>query len=496
MASRRDFLLISCGRLVSALISIASLRIMTSLLAPKDYGIYALLMSFQTFCGLFLINPVGQHINRHTHAWWDDGTLFKRLAKFNRYIVWVAIFISFVVIFWWLTYPDVDNNPMMSLAAGAVIGAIVYSVTWNGTFVYILNMLGFRSSSVAWMTATSILGLALASTFVAFYPSAVSWVFGQAVGAAICGLGAWLYLRRRQTMCEVVAHTTGTTIELLDRKTIMVFCIPLAAATGLMWMQNSGYRFWVGGVWGVAELGILTIGLGISAQLWGIAENLAAQFLYPYFYRLITEAQAEGQSGKALSDLANVLGPAYLILAGFNALFAALLLNVLTNGRYHSAVAFVMFGSMVELTRSVTNLSSNAAQVKRRTKGVILPWAMGSLTIFCGTASVAHYGGSLNSLAMVLVGAGFITCISMIVIMYRLLPIRIDARRWVAGSVLMALCFIVSVFFPIPVQGIYQNLIFLFLGGVLASVCLAAMLWRNPALTRLLSVPLRSGMKL
>ena len=116
-----------------------------------------------------------------------------------------------------------------------------------------------------------------------------------------------------------------------------------------MWMQNCN-RFWVGGVWGVAELGILTIGLGISAQLWGIAENLAAQFLYPYFYRLITEAQAEGQSGKALSDLANVLGSAYLILAGFNALFAALLLNVLTNGRYHSAVAFVMFGSMVELT--------------------------------------------------------------------------------------------------------------------------------------------------
>jgi hypothetical protein len=148
---------------------------------------------------------------------------------------------------------------------------------------------------------------------------------------------------------------------------------------------------------------------------------------------------------------------------------------------------------MIELTRTVTNLSSNAAQVKRRTKGVILPWAMGSLTIFCGLAGIEHYGGSLNYLAMVLVGASFITCTSMIVIMYRLLPIRIDACRWVAGSVLMAICFIVSIFFPIPVQGIYQNLTILFLGGVLASVCLTAMLWRNPALTRLLSVPLRSS---
>jgi O-antigen/teichoic acid export membrane protein len=76
---RHDFLWVTLGRIAAALIAIASVRIMTTLLEPKDYGIYALLMSFSGFCGLFLINPVGQHINRHTHTWWDDGTLLKKL---------------------------------------------------------------------------------------------------------------------------------------------------------------------------------------------------------------------------------------------------------------------------------------------------------------------------------------------------------------------------------------------------------------------------------
>ena len=71
---------------------------MTSLLEPKDYGIYALLVAFQGFCGLFLINPVGQHINRHTHAWWDDGTLLKRLAGYNTYILVVSAGIAMVVV--------------------------------------------------------------------------------------------------------------------------------------------------------------------------------------------------------------------------------------------------------------------------------------------------------------------------------------------------------------------------------------------------------------
>jgi O-antigen/teichoic acid export membrane protein len=146
LASRRDFIVVSSGRLASALIAIASMRIMTTLLPPTDYGIYALLAAFQLFCGLFLVNPVGQHINRHTHAWWDDGTLMSRLARYNYYIIGVSLFISLPVMVWWHKSQTNMGNGYVgyALMAGVAVASIVYLGTWNSTLVPMLNLLGFR----------------------------------------------------------------------------------------------------------------------------------------------------------------------------------------------------------------------------------------------------------------------------------------------------------------------------------------------------------------
>jgi O-antigen/teichoic acid export membrane protein len=135
---------------------------------------------------------------------------------------------------------------------------------------------------------------------------------------------------------------------LLDKQTILKFCLPLAVATGFMWLQNTGYRFVVGGVWGVTELGILVVGLGISAQLWAIVESLAMQFLGPYLYRHITDSKSDVQYGQALSDYMNSLVPVYAVFAGFNAVCGTAVLNVLTDERYHVAAPFVIFGAMIE----------------------------------------------------------------------------------------------------------------------------------------------------
>jgi len=175
---RPDFAAIVLGRISTALISIASLRIMTTLLEPSDYGVWALLVAFQTFCGLFLINPIGRHINRHTHAWWDDGTLLLRLKKFDGYVYSVSILIFIVVAFWWNNYQENNTNIITALAAGLSIGLIVYLGTWNGTFTSLLNMLGFRIQSVIWMIISGLLGLAFSCIFVMQYTHPVSWIFG------------------------------------------------------------------------------------------------------------------------------------------------------------------------------------------------------------------------------------------------------------------------------------------------------------------------------
>lgn len=497
MALRFDFLFVVLGRLATALIAIASLRLMTTLLAPSDYGQWALLGAFQTFCGLFLINPVDQHVFRHTHAWWDDGTFLCHLAKFNRYVTFVSVFIAVAVIFWsnyFKVGDNIDPRLFRTLAAGVAVGLIVYLGTWSAMLVTFLNVLGFRVQSVIWMVTSALVGLVCSTLLMMEFPHAISWIFGQALGAAVGALGALRALRSQSAKdsasCPSIAFSS-----FLNRSTLLTFCVPLAVSTGFMWLQNTGYRFWVGSAWGVSELAILVVGLGVSAQLSAIIESLAMQFLYPYFYRHISHANSDVESGAALSDLINVLLPIYAIWAGLNAVCAAALLEVLTDARYHVAAPFVIFGAMIEFARCATNLWANSARAVRRTKGLILPYGLGAAVVWLGAIGAAHFELKLAGLSSVLVIAGLATCGSMIVVMQRLLPISIDVPRLAIGLSVMAACFAAAITTPIQMIGLYQNLAFLLLVGAFAGLLIVATLWHNRALTRLLSASLRKNLR-
>lgn len=480
------------GRVVTALIAIASLRLMTYFLEPKDFGVYALLLAFQGFCGLFLINPVGQHINRHTHVWWDDSTLLKRLIGYNIYISLVAFLIALVVMVWWLLFPSTDNHLSTSLLAALAVGSIVYLGTWNGTFIYILNMIGFRGESVMWMVTTSIVGLICSTILVFLYHTATSWVIGQAVGMAVGAIGAGIKLRKIQSARISVHSHSDNAPTLLNKETIVKYCLPLAAATGFMWLQSTGYRFWVGGTWGVAELGILVIGLSISSQLWSIIESLAMQFLNPYFFRHITEAKTKTQMCNVLSDMVNVMWPLYAVFAGFNMLFASSLLVVLTDNRYHSAVIFVVLGGLIEFARCTTNLWSYASQIERRTTKNILPYALGALVVWLFALVFSSLNGSLQLLAIGLVISGTVTCATMMIIMQRLIPVTIDFRRWLIASIILISCIFMVFYNPIDQQNIYQNILYLILGILVFGCFMAVLLLRNPSVARLLTASLRS----
>lgn len=466
---------------------------MTALLEPKDFGIYALLVAFQGLCGLLLINPVGQHINRHTHAWWDDGTLLKRLAGYNCYLIIVSVSIALVVVVWWLFYPGTDRSISGALLAAFAVSAVVYLGTWNGTFVYILNMLGFRSGSVGWILASSIVGLAFSSLFAYEYHTGTSWVLGQAVGMAVGALGAGLMLRHYQAASKPVVMNMDKLPTLLDRQTIMAYCLPLAAATGLMWLQNTGYRFWVGGAWGAAELGLLAVGLSISAQIWTITESLSMQFLNPYFFRHVKEVQSDTQKSAVLSDMVNVMWPIYAVLAGFNLVFASSLLTVLTNERYHAAATIVLIGVIIEFARCTGNLWSYAAQIERRTTKYILPYALGALIVWGGTLGVSAIQGDIKILAIVLAVSGLVVCVAMVRTMQRMLPVKLDLRRWLSGAAVLLVCFAAVILMPIKIDGLFNNILVISVGLFVSGAVMLCLLWRNPALNRLLAVSLRGA---
>ena len=476
-------MLVSGGRLASALLALISIRAVTTFLSPEQYGELVLLITILSFCGLFLVNPVGQHINLHTHAWWDDGTLIARLQSYRTYILIVAI-VGLIAVF--------SMNKQNTLAnllwtAGAMF-AMVVAGTWNATLIPMLNMLGFRAASVSWGIITAAIGLASSVTLALWLPTATAWFVGQTTGMTVGALGARQVLRQH----AVKEKASANKMPLFNKSVVLNYCLPLALATGLMWLQLSGYRFLIEGYWGLTQLGFLAVGLQLAGQIFSLAESLAMQFLNPLFYRRVTEYKNQIAVELAYSDLLNTLIPVYFVLTGSLILAAPYLLKVLVSARYKDAIIFVMLGAGIDMCRVLGNLLSNAAHAKRKTKYLALPYAVGALV----SLALIYFAGvnrmEIKWAACGLLFGGSSMLLIMGIVMYQEVKFKLDFVRISIGCVVMLLMFMLSTWMP-SMSSISVSIGMLIMLGIFTSIIIIALLKSNPATARLLNVQLRTS---
>jgi O-antigen/teichoic acid export membrane protein len=473
-------MLVSGGRLAAVLMALITIRAVTTFLTPEQYGELALLITVQMFCGLFLVNPVGQHINLHTHAWWDDGTLMARLKSYRHYVFAVSL-VGGVVVLGLGKQNSVEQLFWTAIAMFAMVAA----GTWNATLIPMLNMLGFRAASVVWSIITVAIGLTSSIFLVVWLPSAAAWFAGQSIGMVVGALGARYFLGRNAVRS---LHSLNK-LPLLDKRTILTYCFPLAVATGFMWMQLSGYRFLIERYWGLAQLGFMAIGLQLAGQIWALAESLAMQFLYPLFYRRVSAHEKQAEVELAFSDLLNTLVPVYFVLTGLLVLSAPYLLKVLVASQFQSALTFVMLGAGIELCRVLGNLLSNAAHVRRKTKSLTLPYAVGSMT----TLFLIYFAGAWQ-LAISWAGVALMVgAIAMLIVMWigmhRQVRFTLDAGRWLWSTIFMLTLGAPVLWMP-TMSSLGSTIGMLLLIATPAGTAFVALLWKNPALLRLLNVQL------
>jgi O-antigen/teichoic acid export membrane protein len=476
-------MLVAGGRLAAALMALISIRAVTTFLTPEQYGELALLIAVQTFCGLFLINPIGQHINLHTHAWWDDGTLMTRLKSYRRYI-FVVSFVGASVVF----FMGKQQTLEQILWSSAVMFTLVIVGTWNATLIPMLNMLGFRSASVLWSILTVMIGLACSISFVIWLPSATSWFSGQTIGMAIGALGAKYVLHKHALHTKL----SKGRLSLIDRRTVLSYCLPLALATGLMWLQLSGYRFLVESYWGLAQLGFMVVGLQLTGQISALVESLVMQFFYPMFYRRVSAHEQVHEVELAFSDLLNTLVPIYFVLIGLIIVSAPYLLKLLVASQFQDAIFFVILGAGIELCRVLGNILSNAAQITRKTKSVVLPYAVGAIITFILIALIGYRQKEMIWVGVALISGSIAMLLVMLKVMYRQVSFRLDVWRCLLGTLAMLTMIAVVDWMPKPDSWVV-SIECLIVTATLASFVVIALLWNNPATLRLLNVHLRKN---
>lgn len=481
MKLNHDLILVTAGRVAAAVVALLAIRVSTTLLTPELYGELALLITIQLLCGLFLINPVGQHINLHTHVWWDEGSLASRLKSYRGYVLIVSLIgggIAFIV--------NLHQPPLYLAWTSVVVLSMVVAGTWNATLIPMLNMLGFRAQSVFWSVGTAVLGLIFSIVLTISWPSATAWLGGQAIGMLLGALGARAVLFRHEQYQKI----SKLSLPLLNRSTVLSYCVPLSMATGLMWLQLSGYRFLIEAYWGLAALGFMVVGFQVASQIFSIAESIFSQFLYPMFYRQISEERNGKFESLSYSDLVNTLAPLYLVLAGFIVMASPYLLKMLVSPKFQEATIFVMLGAGVELCRVLGNLLSNAAQITRKTYSLAAPYAVGAVS----TLALVYLAGVLNM--QILMGGVALTlgAGAMFVVMWsrmtKLITLTIDVRRWSQGAIAMIGISMLSIW--LPREGdFWVSLGILILGSTCTGVVMVALLRKNPAVQRFLSVQLR-----
>lgn len=485
LALRNELVLVIGGRIATALIALATIRAVTSYLTPAQYGELALLLTVQMFCGLFLINPIGQHINLHTHAWWDDRSLSGRLAKYNKYVIAVSLVGAAAAI-----VVDSNGSADSRILKALTMFSMVLFGTWNATLIPLLNMLGFRAASIFWGTITSVVSLISSICFVAWHASAIAWFAGQVIGLGVGALGAKYFFLRSDRMKSDIVRPDANDF-LIDRKTIVGYCLPLALATGLMWLQVSGYRLVVNNFWTLEQLGYLAIGLQVAGQLWGLIENLAIQFLYPMFYRRVSDHENKPGVEQAFSDLLNTLLPIYFVFTGVLIASSEYLLKLLVAPEFQGAIGFLAVGIGIELCRVLGNILSAAAHVRRKTMSLALPYFLGALTTISSIflaglvqKDISWAGGGL------LLGGG-VMLFTMAISMYRQVKFSIDGVRFLIGVIVILVLTLGSSRLP-SAHGFAQNVGMLVIMGTLGCIVTIALLWQNPGARRLISVKLKS----
>lgn len=484
---RSEAFWITAGRIGNALILLASLRVMTTLLVPAEYGLLALLTAFQSFAGLILINPVGQYVTRHTHEWHDDRSLGARLHALSRF--WLAAGTATGILATvWFAGSRTGYPWQQSLLIGVAVTWMIHWATAQATATSTLVMLGWQKEGVLWQLAGATLGLLFSSLLAYTQPSALAWLAGQGLGAWASYLGAQRALRK-ETRAGAVTQDARLGA-MFSRPDFKRFCMPLVAVTVLLWLEGNGYRFILEQAWAPETFAFLILGLSVPAQMSALLESIVMQLVYPYFFRSVSGAADAAQKCRAVASMIDALWPLYLLWAAFLLVGSPYALRLIADPKYHGAATWLMFGALAELARLTGNIWQLVAQAEKDFAPVLGPFAIGALGVLGAGAAVAVFGLTPALFAALLVGALFAKAVAIVVAMRARMPVPVARWRVALAALILMMVGVASTWLPVEV-GSLPALMYLALALCVVAIPMAIHVKTSPAVKYLFAFRLR-----
>lgn len=417
-------LVIGIGRAVQMAVSMASLRVITAFLAPSEAGRRFVILSLTAFFALMLVNPIGMYINRKTHQWVDDGSIFQKLDIFWGFLAVVAT-VAFSILFTLSRTVGlgVHLSPLWLLILTS--GSLLIS-TANLTLTTLLNMIGARVAFVVTTSATLLLGLAASIALVLLrHATAEYWLLGTLLGQSAVMVAAYFLLRARINLRTAAKLRLG---RLATYTPIFAFTWPLSLAVGLNWVQTQSYRFILGGQAGLHAVGLFATGYAISAAIMGAFESLFQQYYLPIYYREVASGEARAVAD-AWSSMAAYLMPPLLLIGIFLASAGHFLIRVMVSSAFQGVEPYLLWGAAAEFARVLGNAYALLAHARLEMRSLLWPNLVGALVATGTIWLVGRQLGPATGVGLGLTLAGIAVLTSLHFHYARSLPLKFSWGR-------------------------------------------------------------------
>lgn len=267
--------------------SLVSSVLITRLLGLESLAQYNLILITFNLITFSLLGPIGSYIHRMFLDFISTKTLLLVVILFTFYLASLSLVIIACSSFF---EEALENYYKVEVVYLWIL--IFSNIVFSGLFFTLLVGLNILNRLLAYgITSVSyaILSLLIPCLLILYISQTlVVWLLGVAIAQLIMVLVVIAFLNHHGNFEKLSFDIVRKDLGKLDYKSVLNFCIPLAAANILGFLLYNGFRFFLVEDIGSFEYGRFVVAYTVIAGFFGIIEQVTTAIYQPKIYKGLT----------------------------------------------------------------------------------------------------------------------------------------------------------------------------------------------------------------
>jgi O-antigen/teichoic acid export membrane protein len=330
---------------------LVSIKVITNLLPPYEYGIYGVILATIGIFSYVLIGPIGLAINRFISQWAADGVIKHVYEKFFIYVLIVSLLTALVASF---------SSEKFALSFSSIFSyMLTYTVAY--TLIPNLNILGKEKQFFLLLNLNLATGIAFGYLLIKiFEPAYQFWLFGISLGNFLSSLIAYLIYQEGFFKKDAL-------IQSLDYKKYFSFSSYVLVGSIFTWGYLMGYRYIAESQIGYESLGIYMACVMIATGIISAYEQVLSGVYIAKFYR---EVDA---NPNAWISYAKKMITTSVPVCGFVIASCEIISKYILSAQYDGYFVFIQICAVSEMLRVIISTLGYKFHGEKRTQITVIP---------------------------------------------------------------------------------------------------------------------------